>query len=346
MYPIRTLEDVTFTATGSISRAVLSYDNLLHAKHAWPHLRTVTAQWANPKSRAQIPPFEWPSLPAVVEFAFGMPSLELLDIEVADVSLEEVDAIYTALGRLRQITLARGASRAHLGVKDARRLGGALHELFPRLGPRMLRERLAEEMDTDFVRLLQRLHELVARARHAARSRYVRVDSDSRDISASDDFFNSWKRNPHVPSLAWLYLIRDALVDAPQDVRDAVEESSLYALPELLVAATQRGRDRRLPAVTKAPSSSCRLFLYPTEDSSSPSSTSRSGKFSSACQSISSCSVGRRTGPGPRYTLNDVSDTQFRDFVRFLLDIPYRTSRLQEYRDNASTSNSSGMRRI
>ena len=46
-------------------------------------------------------------------------------------------------------------------MKDARRLGGALHELFPRLGPRMLRERVAKEMDTDFVRLLQRLHELV-----------------------------------------------------------------------------------------------------------------------------------------------------------------------------------------
>ncbi|KAI0713942.1 hypothetical protein C8Q76DRAFT_472427 [Earliella scabrosa] len=168
-YPIRTLEDVTFTATGSISRAVLSNNDLLHAKHAWPHLRTLTVNWADPKSGAQIPPFEWPSLPAVVEFALGTPSLEMLDIEVADVSVEEVDAICARAGalgpdrarqgRLRQITLARGERRATLVVEDAIRLGGALHELFPRLGPRMLRERSAEEMGTDFFRLLQRLHE-------------------------------------------------------------------------------------------------------------------------------------------------------------------------------------------
>ena len=61
------------------------------------------------------------------------------------------------------VTLARGTRRATLGVEDARRLGGALHELFPSLGPRMLRERSAEEMETDFFRLLQRLHELVVR---------------------------------------------------------------------------------------------------------------------------------------------------------------------------------------
>ncbi|KAI0713941.1 hypothetical protein C8Q76DRAFT_796852 [Earliella scabrosa] len=32
------------------------------------------------------------------------------------------------------------------------------------------------------------------------------------------------------------------------------------------------------------------------------------------------------SGSTPRYTLNDVSDTQFRDFVRLLLDVPHRTS--------------------
>ncbi|KAI0713945.1 hypothetical protein C8Q76DRAFT_784717 [Earliella scabrosa] len=167
-YSIRTLQDVTFTATGYVSRAIVSDADLLRAQAAWPHLRSLTVQWVDPKSDAQNPPFEWPSLPAVVEFALGMPSLALLDIEVADVSVEEVDAVCAragegteAQGRLRQITLARGARRACLGVADARRLGGALHELFPSLGPRMLRERSAEEMDTDFFRLLQRLHELV-----------------------------------------------------------------------------------------------------------------------------------------------------------------------------------------
>ncbi|KAI0806590.1 hypothetical protein C8Q74DRAFT_1223060 [Fomes fomentarius] len=150
-YTISSLEHISFSTNRIL---VLSVEDLTRIQEAWPRLKELSAfrvdSGMDYDSEAdQVEQPGEPSLASVVAFTMKMKNLEVLDIDVANVSAEDVDQLCALAedsevghepppqSQLQHLTFAMACWRvkfaSEIDERDVDRLACALRRIFPRM---------------------------------------------------------------------------------------------------------------------------------------------------------------------------------------------------------------------